>query len=552
MKRRTNILLIILCFYGGFAFAHQQDPFYFYKGEQITLPINTQHFLVYADLTKISVDFFAKEYQVTEWIEDGRNGIIEAQVSIPNENYDSVINVLKAKEYVVDIEPVIGNNVLYNTSRLFYVKLLNAQDYPLLSSMASSTGVEIRGEVAFCENWYELRVNKYSVGNSIEVANLFWETQYFAKIDPGFIFHFEPTSVSTCVSDFRFNEQWGMQAIKACSAWKITKGDTNVRIAVIDMGIDESHLEFDSANIVFSYDAETRNPTAIVYCKKNRLFPGLPESYFCHGIHIGGIIFANHNRYYVAGISPKTSMMNISISFDNEDSLASRLASAINLVVANGANVINNSWGDESGNDTSIFHTEIFEEALENAINNQRVVVFSTGNKGLDSVHYPASYCEEILTVGAISRSLKRWSGSNYGKDLDIMAPGDSILSTNNNNGYIESKGTSMAAAHVSGVAGLMFSINPSLTGQDVRDIIEQTARKVHPNLYDYSDTNGRPNGSWCETMGYGLVDAHRAVLKAAFHKVYGDTALTLCDTNRHVYTVRAPHNANIDSVSFF
>ena len=70
MKRRTNILLIILCFYGGFAFAHQQDPFYFYKGEQITLPINTQHFLVYADLTKISVDLFAKEYQVTEWIED--------------------------------------------------------------------------------------------------------------------------------------------------------------------------------------------------------------------------------------------------------------------------------------------------------------------------------------------------------------------------------------------------------------------------------------------------------------------------------------------------
>ena len=82
MKRRTNILLIILCFYGGFAFAHQQDPFYFYKGEQITLPINTQHFLVYADLTKISVDLFAKEYQVTEWIEDGSNGVIEAQVCV--------------------------------------------------------------------------------------------------------------------------------------------------------------------------------------------------------------------------------------------------------------------------------------------------------------------------------------------------------------------------------------------------------------------------------------------------------------------------------------
>ena len=52
--------------------------------------------------------------------------------------------------------------------------------------------------------------------------------------------------------------------------------------------------------------------------------------------------------------------------------------------------------------------------------------------------------------------------------------------------------------------------------------------------------------------FGYGLLDAHRAVLKAAYHKVYGDTALALCDTNLHAYTVSAPHNANIDSVSFF
>ena len=52
--------------------------------------------------------------------------------------------------------------------------------------------------------------------------------------------------------------------------------------------------------------------------------------------------------------------------------------------------------------------------------------------------------------------------------------------------------------------------------------------------------------------MGYGLVDAHRAVLKAAYHKIYGDSLLTLCDTNVHPYTVHSTHNANIDSVSFF
>ena len=95
-----------------------------------------------------------------------------------------------------------------------------------------------------------------------------------------------------------------------------------------------------------------------------------------------------------------------------------------------------------------------------------------------------------------------------------------------------------------------MFSINPGLTGKDVRDIIEQTVRKDLDINYVFDSLN--VNGSWDPNVGYGLLDAHRAVLKAAYHKVYGDTALTLCDTSRHVYTVRAPHNANIDSVSFF
>lgn len=95
----------------------QQDPFYYYKGEQVLLPVNSQYFLVYADVEKISKELFAKEYRVTEWVENGGNGLIEAQVCIPNRNYDSVVNVLKARNYVVDVEPVIGDsNMLVNTS----------------------------------------------------------------------------------------------------------------------------------------------------------------------------------------------------------------------------------------------------------------------------------------------------------------------------------------------------------------------------------------------------------------------------------------------------
>lgn len=538
----------------------QQDPFYYYKGEQVLLPVNSQYFLVYADAEKISKELFAKEYRVTEWVENGGNGLIEAQVCIPNRNYDSVVNVLKARNYVVDVEPVIGDsNMLVNTSRLFYVKLHNPHDYPLLCDMSLRTGVEISGEVAYCEKWYELSVDKNSTGNSIETSNRFWETGNFADVDPGFLFHFESTSaVSTCVTDPRFVEQWGLQTIKACSAWKITKGDTNVRIALIDKGMDEGHREFDSTHVVFSYDMDTDASPARIYCEeqleipyRDQIHPGDPPVCVYHGINVGGVIFANHNRDSIAGVCPNAGLINISHAFKlREDSIASKMARAINMSILYGARVINNSWRIKDN--ISAIASELLEDAINNALLSDCVVVFAAGN-GTDGisnncVSYPARCNSDILTVGAVTPSFVLSHCSNYGDGLDIVAPGSEILSTHNDNGYSISQGTSMAAPHVSGVAGLMFSINPGLTGQDVRDIIEQTAIK-NP---DYNTDTLLENGTWCSYYGYGLLDAHRAVLKAAYHKVYGDTALTLCDTNCHAYTVRAPHNANIDSVSFF
>jgi hypothetical protein len=87
--------------------AQQQKMFYYYKGDSITLNVNSQHFLVYADAEKTTLEELEQEYKVTEWIENRGDGILEAQVNIPNNNYDSVLNVLKAKEYIVDIEPVV-------------------------------------------------------------------------------------------------------------------------------------------------------------------------------------------------------------------------------------------------------------------------------------------------------------------------------------------------------------------------------------------------------------------------------------------------------------
>ena len=91
MKIKVIVLYFTVLVFGCCCLsAQQQEMSYYYKGHPITLPINNRLFLLYADAKKISNEQFSKEYKITEWIEDGSDGIIEAQVDIPSGNYDSV------------------------------------------------------------------------------------------------------------------------------------------------------------------------------------------------------------------------------------------------------------------------------------------------------------------------------------------------------------------------------------------------------------------------------------------------------------------------------
>ena len=468
----------------------------------------------------------------------------------------------------------INNYDTVGVSHLFYVKISSKADTVSLKSFAQEQNVEILGFNQHMPLWYTLSCTKYSKGNALEMAIVFRSSGLFENSEPDLLVGERLNNPN----DQYFPYQWGLLNvgqnngipnidINVLRAQIITTGNSNICVAVIDHGFELDHPDLGSVS-PYSYNTESDNSPSLVLGN--------------HGTACAGIIGATvNNQIGIAGIAPNSPLMSISnmlrSSVPDENQ---KLANGIHYAWKQNASVISNSWRYPF--DSCAFISEAIDSAVVFGRESKGcIVVFAAGNNN-DTVNYPACL-DEVIAVGAVDRcgarsgiidsvpeSCEPWSptsrpGSAFGDKLDIVAPGTHIYTTDRQGyeGYNQQKGvagnyydnfygTSAACPHVAGVAALMLSINPDLTSQEVRDNIEQTARKIRRDLYSYTDTFGHPNGEWNMYMGYGLLDAHRAVLKAAFHKVYGDTALTLCDTSRHVYTVRAPHNANIDSVSFF
>lgn len=403
-------------------------------------------------------------------------------------------------------------------SQYFYVKLKNEKDFEILDSLANQNQVEVVGNDTFMPMWYVLSCDKYSKGNALALANLFYETGHFSSAQPDLM---EDLNVN-CTNDPLFNQQWHLNNtgqsggtigndIKICQAWNITMGCPNIVVAVLDHGLEFNHPDF--ANISpISFDSETGTSPSVV--RGN------------HGVPVAGVIGAStNNNLGVAGVAPGIQLMSISNNMQLAPLLSQRLSNGLNFAWQNGAAVINNSWSNNS-----ITQQGLINDAINNAVTQGRgglgtIVFFSSGNESNNSINYPSNN-PQVISVGAIGRTPSRAGTSNYGTGLDVVAPGVSISTTdrqgtlgyNTNAGtagnYTSLDGTSFAAPQVAGIAALLLSVNPGLTLQQIRNAIERSADKVG----NYTYTNGageQPNISWNNQMGYGKVNALKALQEA-------------------------------------
>ncbi len=521
-----------------------QDYFYYYKGEKKSLQLNTEYVYVVSEdnkekasafrnglkstpvLSKYQLDNTAAKLKQVEGAKSSNGYWAELKIAekMQSKAYSGYLTFLKSSpsiQYAAPYFTTDGKDKIA-LSQYFYVKLINEGDLKVLQKMAQERKVTIVGQNKFMPKWYTLQCDKNSVGNALDNANFFFESRNFEVAEPDLMADYFEQSPN----DPLYSDQWGMQNtgqyggtvgidVRAEEAWDITTGSRDVVVAVLDHGFEMNHP--DLAGNTFGTGFDTGSGTS-------------PSQVLgSHGTACAGIVSATQdNNTGVSGIAPNAQLMSISNALFLSPTINQELADGINWAWLNGAEVISNSWGHNS------LASALIDNAISNALNSGRgglgtIVVFAAGNNN-GSVIYPASSNSDIITVGAMSQCAERKSftscdgegwGSNYGPELDIMAPGVKISTTDRQggNGYsltdytASFNGTSSACPMVAGVAALILSVNPCLTHDEVEDIIEMSAQKV--GSYTYTATGGRPNGDWNNEMGYGLVDAEAAVIQA-------------------------------------
>jgi hypothetical protein len=374
----------------------------------------------------------------------------------------------------------IGEGQLTNR---FSIALKQDSDVKLLTELAKENSVEILG-VSELDGWYELACTNRSTGNALEMANMFYETGLFASVgyDLGARGRLgsinEPLYTNGTLWHLGNNTTNSNVHINYIAARAIVpQVSSSIKIAVIDSGVQYGHP--DLYNVLPGYDAHTdTTPNQVRYY---------------HGTFVTGFIAAEpNNGEAVAGIAYGATVLPISIGADSYGNITSsydKIVSAIDYAKSNGAKVINCSWA---------YSDNRVVNAVKRALDSGCIVVFCSMNSN-GAIPSPANSDPRIIVVGAVNKNGTKASFSNYGSQLDVVAPGDGVTSTTTGSGYAyyTDSGTSYAAPQVAGIAALILSAYPNFTPAQVSNLITSTAS----------------NYRWNNQTGYGLVNAYKALI---------------------------------------
>ncbi len=491
----------------------------------------------------------------------------------------TVLTKLEANSKVVAANPFIvwsgerkGDANQMGITDEFYVKLKANTTLDELRALVAVSNTRIKNQYPYDAGTYILIADKTARGNSLEMANLFFESTKFeyAAVD----FHLRPTfdgfnptpvklkdikgvrGVQATVNDplwpWQYSHRiaatgipggqypasvrdsraafpgapgpiasdmpWNTDAsMRVDEAWDIaTTAGQGIKVAIIDNGVDRNHPDLIANISPLGFDPA--NPT--------NLGDAVGTVAGDHGTTCAGVTAAMaNNGVGIAGVAHRATIVPIQIFTTNNAGLAQAVDWSWQVA---DADVSSNSYGFPAANNNPNFDIPIVTAAFNRALAQGRggkgqVIIASAGNANVPISGYPGRIPGIISSI-ASNAGATRAGFSQFGGGADIAAPGNQILTTDRRDvapfqgwtsgEYCLIDGTSFSCPNTAGVAALVLGIGPNLTRTEVRAFIEGTGRKVAgggPYV-----CGAEPNGGWGQQLGYGIVDAYEACRQAA------------------------------------
>ncbi|RFS14858.1 S8 family serine peptidase [Emticicia sp. C21] len=379
-----------------------------------------------------------------------------------------------------------------------YIKL---KEFPKINLNLPNGAVNISAELPFLSkanhisNVLEAKRSFYFSNSSdlqrvyrVKIGNPKLIHQYIKEIaKDNSIEYVEPVPYNQIISianDTKVSNQYYLNKIKAYEAWDISQGGVDIVVAVIDNAIQTNHIDL-AGNMLAGRDVSDNDND-----------PSPPDTTFFHGTHVAGLVGAvTNNGMGIASVGfNRVKILPIKATPNNASSEnVYHGYEGISWAVANGANIINISWGGSAYSATN-------QSVIDNAYASGVMIIAAAGNNGQNTTYYPASY-NRVISVASVTSLDEKSYFSNYGTTVDLVAPGSNIYSTIPTNKYDYLSGTSMAAPIVSSVFAYVWSVKPHLNQSELENLIKSTCDNIDSQ-----------NSSYSGLLGSGRINVLKAV----------------------------------------
>ena len=265
------------------------------------------------------------------------------------------------------------------------------------------------------------------------------------------------------ITDKNLEVPRGIRMIRARSIWREGFKGENIVVAVIDTGCQSDHPDL-IGQIIGGYNfTDDYYGDPVNFADNNG-----------HGTHVSGTIAAAENGFGVVGAAPKAKLLVLKVLNGSGEGTTENITSAINYAV---------NWTGPNGEKVRVIsmslggpdHDPALHSSIINAVQSNIMVVCAAGNEGDDKAEtneysYPAAY-PEVVAVGSVNRRERISRFSNSNGEVDLVAPGEKVVSTFPGNQFAVLSGTSMAAPHVSGALALLINKFETILGRKLTEL---------------------------------------------------------------------------------